>query len=384
MAAYLTFGLTNTLVGHANGWTESSNMSVRWWNQRNGDYGAGFLMMLYVVDTMGGSNAFQRLISDSAKGSQGIVNLALSPEPGATPVGTTFSDIFANFSAAATLDSNQLGLGFSNLDLAFGCSSTICRIQYSGFNDTWSEMARSGVQEIEGWGVRAYRYTGGTGAQLSIRVQPSESGFMGSLLQRDSSTGTWSISNMVVDPTSSDLLGLVQSFGSDIDDVWVIVRFESSIGDCDYAYASCGPLPPEGYPTASMEVFAQLITDPAEISISESATFDRDGDGNDDSVEMEYQVLSQAFYERVDVLIESIDSEGQVVSSSTNRMIAGNSDPVEGRFWFTPPSDGDWTFRLSLIDGEGSEVDQVLGYHCLLYTSPSPRDGLLSRMPSSA
>ena len=24
------------------------------------------------------------------------------------------------------------------------------------------------------------------------------------------------------------------------------------------------------------------------------------------------------------------------------------------------------------------------GYHCLLYTSPSPRDGLLSRMPSSA
>ena len=26
----------------------------------------------------------------------------------------------------------------------------------------------------------------------------------------------------------------------------------------------------------------------------------------------------------------------------------------------------------------------ALNYHCLLYTSPSPRDGLLSRMPSSA
>ena len=26
----------------------------------------------------------------------------------------------------------------------------------------------------------------------------------------------------------------------------------------------------------------------------------------------------------------------------------------------------------------------VMGYACLLYTSPSPRDGLLSRMPSSA
>ena len=27
---------------------------------------------------------------------------------------------------------------------------------------------------------------------------------------------------------------------------------------------------------------------------------------------------------------------------------------------------------------------EVVGYICLLYTSPSPRDGLLSRMPSSA
>ena len=26
----------------------------------------------------------------------------------------------------------------------------------------------------------------------------------------------------------------------------------------------------------------------------------------------------------------------------------------------------------------------ITGYGCLLYTSPSPRDGLLSRMPSSA
>ena len=27
---------------------------------------------------------------------------------------------------------------------------------------------------------------------------------------------------------------------------------------------------------------------------------------------------------------------------------------------------------------------EIVGYSCLLYTSPSPRDGLLSRMPSSA
>ena len=28
--------------------------------------------------------------------------------------------------------------------------------------------------------------------------------------------------------------------------------------------------------------------------------------------------------------------------------------------------------------------DAMIFYSCLLYTSPSPRDGLLSRMPSSA
>ena len=35
--------------------------------------------------------------------------------------------------------------------------------------------------------------------------------------------------------------------------------------------------------------------------------------------------------------------------------------------------------------GLHEEVDLVIdGKNCLLYTSPSPRDGLLSRMPSSA
>ena len=39
-----------------------------------------------------------------------------------------------------------------------------------------------------------------------------------------------------------------------------------------------------------------------------------------------------------------------------------------------------------LKDDVGKKItfDNVLLYVCLLYTSPSPRDGLLSRMPSSA
>ena len=35
------------------------------------------------------------------------------------------------------------------------------------------------------------------------------------------------------------------------------------------------------------------------------------------------------------------------------------------------------------ISAEGSDQISIV-YVCLLYTSPSPRDGLLSRMPSSA
>ena len=43
---------------------------------------------------------------------------------------------------------------------------------------------------------------------------------------------------------------------------------------------------------------------------------------------------------------------------------------------------------LAILKGRleqiADEMDATLFRSCLLYTSPSPRDGLLSRMPSSA
>ena len=42
-----------------------------------------------------------------------------------------------------------------------------------------------------------------------------------------------------------------------------------------------------------------------------------------------------------------------------------------------------WIRKFGLSDGRADEKDQY-SRACLLYTSPSPRDGLLSRMPSSA
>ena len=39
---------------------------------------------------------------------------------------------------------------------------------------------------------------------------------------------------------------------------------------------------------------------------------------------------------------------------------------------------------IEQLSQELLDLDQVDADTCLLYTSPSPRDGLLSRMPSSA
>ena len=45
-----------------------------------------------------------------------------------------------------------------------------------------------------------------------------------------------------------------------------------------------------------------------------------------------------------------------------------------------------WFFFSFFVHWFGAELNTVsfMGFPCLLYTSPSPRDGLLSRMPSSA
>ena len=43
------------------------------------------------------------------------------------------------------------------------------------------------------------------------------------------------------------------------------------------------------------------------------------------------------------------------------------------------------TINLPFQAGDNEVLERMRrGYTCLLYTSPSPRDGLLSRMPSSA
>ena len=65
-------------------------------------------------------------------------------------------------------------------------------------------------------------------------------------------------------------------------------------------------------------------------------------------------------------------------------LVGTNFNNIDGVFWEGGMYSGDkWTSAM----GEGSTVmisSIIEDSSCLLYTSPSPRDGLLSRMPSSA
>ena len=47
------------------------------------------------------------------------------------------------------------------------------------------------------------------------------------------------------------------------------------------------------------------------------------------------------------------------------------------------PCNDDYSPNFELLVVKAKELIDI-GMSCLLYTSPSPRDGLLSRMPSSA
>ena len=52
---------------------------------------------------------------------------------------------------------------------------------------------------------------------------------------------------------------------------------------------------------------------------------------------------------------------------------------------YTKPSCVQCNATYRALDSKGIEYEVLdLSVDCLLYTSPSPRDGLLSRMPSSA
>ena len=75
--------------------------------------------------------------------------------------------------------------------------------------------------------------------------------------------------------------------------------------------------------------------------------------------------------------IESV--EVRIMSVPLPRPVAWANVKVEAREYVLV-----WIHSADGITGLGYTVGSRFDGGCLLYTSPSPRDGLLSRMPSSA
>ena len=88
-----------------------------------------------------------------------------------------------------------------------------------------------------------------------------------------------------------------------------------------------------------------------------------------------YEIVVPPMIEYTDTLVlnsKSIDDKTfKFLDSVSTRMLGVHSD-------ITP--------QVARIDSKRVNLDDInrYCYICLLYTSPSPRDGLLSRMPSSA
>ena len=113
--------------------------------------------------------------------------------------------------------------------------------------------------------------------------------------------------------------------------------------------------------------------------------------------------------------IGELRKEGKIVpdSSRVAQRVEGITERLVAQATLKRPETADWKWSMEVIDDPevvnawcmaggrmavytgliqkldptDDELAQVLAHeisHCLLYTSPSPRDGLLSRMPSSA
>lgn len=353
MAAFLCFGGSSTLYGHVNAWTTASYYSVRWWNQRIADYGGGFIFLLYLADHLGGGPAIRKLAQDTSTGASGIEDLARNPI-GATPgvIGRDFIDIYTNFTIASTLDSEQGIYGMSNLYLTPACgSSDFCRIQPADTNSDWLGPWSSTGNSVEGWGVQVFKFTPGNAAPapLTMRFTGDVPGIDGVIMSRSASDGIYTRSDINFNGAVGT--ALVPGFGNITDEIWAITWYAANQGDCDYT--SCG----SSYPQAVIDVEAARITSPATLSINSTTVADRDGDTLIDTAEVEFNVLSNAFFEDLDIEIQVKNSSGVILDSMDTRIQAGGGVNVPTKFYYTAKSSEIHTFHLTMKDMLGDVID---------------------------
>ena len=150
----------------------------------------------------------------------------------------------------------------------------------------------------------------------------------------------------VIGQSGDDIIEYSLSVGYDLSSTVTYVGTSGNLG---------GPTSPAGF---------DFSPDGTKLAVVDSST-DR----------LYHYTLSTAWDLSTLSLQSSVDMSQTTVMSS--------SGPNERDLYFTSPMAIRWNDsgkRLAMYDGYNYTVDKI----CLLYTSPSPRDGLLSRMPSSA
>ena len=105
-----------------------------------------------------------------------------------------------------------------------------------------------------------------------------------------------------------------------------------------------------------------------------------------DTVTFEILVTNNGLAQATNVALSDLLPAGLTPTANNGTVSQGSYDPVTGLFTIGTLANGG-TATLILegtvdVGQAGNTITNVTT--CLLYTSPSPRDGLLSRMPSSA
>jgi len=204
---------------------------------------------------------------------------------------------------------------------------------------------------MEGWGIRSFKFTPGSAspAPLTLRVTSEVSNFDGVLVYKSTADGLWSTQDL--DFNNNVATGLIQGFGNLTDEVYAIVWYASTVADCDYT--SCGP----SYPQGTIDIEAARITSPATMMLNGTALGDRDGDGTADTVQVNYSILSNAFFEDLDVDMLVRDSNGTVVDTISTRVQAGGGVHVPNNVYFTANKDDQYTLQFTMKDMLGAVLD---------------------------
>jgi PKD repeat protein len=240
----------------------------------------------------------------------------------------------------------------SNLYMTPACgSSDFCRIQPADSNSDWIGPWSSTGNTVEGWGVQVFKFTPGSAAPapLTMRFTGDVPGMDGVIMSRASADGIYTRSDINFNGAIGT--ALVPGFGNLTDEIWAITWYAANKGDCDYT--SCGG----SYPQAVIDVEAARITSPASLNLNSTILADRDGDSLIDTAEIEFNVLSNAFFEDLDVQIEVKNASGIVLDTIETRVQAGGGVDVSTKVWYTAKTSEVHTFHLTMKDMLGDVID---------------------------